>query len=276
MDTHEDLDPALRLGDLADRLTGPDPYAHLAQRFVSHYDSLRGAVRYALVSRQLDAHLQGGRLTIVDVGGGAGHQALRLARAGHVVTLVDPSAEMIERARAALADEPAEISDRVELVLADAKQASTALRTRFDVVCCHAVLPYVDDGPELVDHVARLAGRGAVLSLVFKNADALAMRPALEGRWADAVAAFDRQEDVGGLGVPTRAHRLADVETWVRDAGFEVEDWYGIRVATDHLTGASSDHLDDVLPVEIEASRRDPYRALGRLIHLVARAGEAP
>jgi hypothetical protein len=53
--------------------------------------------------------------------------------------------------------------------------------------------------------------------------------------------------------------------------GFEVEDWYGIRVVSDHLIGVGADQLDAVLPVEVAASRRDPYRALGRLIHVVAR-----
>lgn len=57
----------------------------------------------------------------------------------------------------------------------------------------------------------------------------------------------------------------------MRDAGFELEDWYGIRVMSDHLTAVAGDQLDEVLPAEIEASHRDPYRALGRLIHLVAR-----
>lgn len=249
---------------------GADPYAHLAQRFVAHYDSLRGAVRHALVSRQLDAHLPDGPLRVVDIGGGAGHQAIRLARAGHAVTLVDPSADMLDHARTTLAGEPIEVRNRVKIVLADAQQASTSLRTRFDVICCHAVLPYVADGPGLVGQLAQLAAPGAMLSLVFKNADALAMRPALEGRWTDAADAFDRNRDVGGLGVPTGAHRRTDVETWLRAAGFEAGDWYGIRVVTDHLTGHGSERLDEVLPVEIEASRRDPYRALGRLIHLLA------
>ncbi|HYZ02366.1 MAG TPA: methyltransferase domain-containing protein, partial [Candidatus Binatia bacterium] len=71
-----------------------DPYAHLAERFVAHYDTLRGAVRAELVAVQVDGHLPGiGR--VVDVGGGAGRQTIRLARLGHEVTLLDPSEEML-------------------------------------------------------------------------------------------------------------------------------------------------------------------------------------
>jgi len=57
----------------------PDPYAPLAQRFLDHYGLLRGLVRYELAARQLDLHLPAPPGRIIDVGGGAGHQAIRLA-----------------------------------------------------------------------------------------------------------------------------------------------------------------------------------------------------
>lgn len=251
---------------------GPaDPYAHLAQRFVDHYDTLRGALRYELLSSQLDAHLPEPPQRVVDIGGGAGHQSIRLARAGYDVTLVDPSAAMLAHARSALTMQPAKVAARVRLLEARADQALGVLAGElFDVVLCHAVLPYVDDAPRLLDTLAQLARPRAWLSLVFKNADALAMRPALEKRWTDAAAAFDATEDVGGMGEPTRAHRRGDVEVWLRDAGFDPNDWYGIRIVTDHLADRPVTELSAVLPVETEASHRDPYRALGRLIHVLA------
>lgn len=131
--------------------------------------------------------------------------------------------------------------------------------------------PALRGGPRRSDRGAVRAGLpGALLSLVFKNADALAMRPALEGRWTGALAAFDATDDVGGLGVPTRAHALSDVTALLEDAGFDVVTWFGIRVFSDHLLDVPVDDLAAVLPAEAEASRRDPYRGLGRLIHVVA------
>lgn len=41
--------------------------------------------------------------------------------------------------------------------------------------------------------------------------------------------------------------------------GFESVAWYGIRVMSDHLLDAPGAELADLLPVEIEAARRDPY-----------------
>jgi S-adenosylmethionine-dependent methyltransferase len=248
-----------------------DPYTHLADRFVAHYDSLGGALRYELLARQLDEHLPAVPVSIVDVGGGAGHQAIRLARAGNDVTPVDPSADMLDRAERSIAQEAPEVRARLQLVKATAAEAPQVLGgRRYEAVVCHAVLPYVQDAQSLIVTLARLAVPGTLLSLVFKNADALAMRPALEGRWSQAMPAFEATEDVGGLSVSTRAHRRSELEPELSAAGFECLAWYGIRVMSDHLADAPTVRLDEVLPVESEAARRDPYRALGRLIHLVA------
>jgi S-adenosylmethionine-dependent methyltransferase len=253
-----------------------DPYEHLADRFLCHYRSLRGALRHALVSAQLDRHLPTDPVSVVDVGGGAGHQALRLARAGHRVTLVDPSARMLDEARAALRSQAAAVRERVRLLPAAGQDAPGLLGgERFDVVCCHGVLPYVDDPAALVECLVRLGRPGALLSLLFKNADALAMRAALEQRWQDAMKSFEATEDVGGLGVATSAHRLADVEDWLLAAGSTVEAWYGVRIFSDHLNDAPIEQLDQVLPVEAAGAARDPYRALGRLLHVIARASSA-
>src|SRR2546429_5651921 len=83
-------------------LESADPYQSLARPFVDHYDLLRGLVRYELAARQLDVHLPPPPGRLIDVGGGAGHQALRLAERGYQVVLADPSEEMLRRAAARL------------------------------------------------------------------------------------------------------------------------------------------------------------------------------
>ena len=252
---------------------GDDPYAHVAHRFVAHYATLRGAVRHTLVTEQLDRHLPDPPCAVLDLGGGAGHQAVRLARAGYAVSLLDPSERMLEEARARLGTEPRDVRKRVRLIHACAQDAVDALAgERFGAVCCHAVLPYVESPPEVLDPMVALAAPGALLSVLFKNADALPFRAALEQRWEDALDAFDADRDVGGLGVTTRADRLADVVGALEERGAEIERWYGIRIFSDHLHDASIEDLPRMLPVESTAGGRDPYRALGRLIHVIARS----
>ena len=250
-----------------------DPYAHVADRFVAHYDTLRGAVRHALVTEQLDRRLPDPPCEVLDLGGGAGHQAIRLARAGYAVTLLDPSERMLERAASDLSTEPSDVRHRVRTIHADAQHAADALASEcFGVVCCHGVLPYVDAPAVVLDPMVELAAPGALLSIVFKNADALPVRAALEQRWEEALATFDADRDVGGLGVTTRADRLADVVRDLEERGATIERWYGIRIFTDHLHDAPIEDLARVLPVEATAGGRDPYRALGRLIHVLARS----
>jgi S-adenosylmethionine-dependent methyltransferase len=249
-----------------------DPYAHLAERFVAHYDTLRGAVRAELVARQLDGHLPGtGR--VADVGGGAGRQAIRLARLGYEVTLLDPSEEMLTRAREAVRAEPPPVQERVTLLRATGEEAPQVVEAgAFRVVLCHAVLPYVEDPEPLLRSVSVLAAPGGVVSVLAKNAGALAMRPALEGRFADAVAAFEADADRGGLGVPTRAHALDLLVDVLAKHGIELEAWYGIRVFTDHLGPVPpGDDFARVLEAERRAGERDPYRSVARLLHLVGR-----
>src|SRR5215471_18223369 len=174
------------------RVAESDAWAGLADRFVhGHYGSLRGRVRTHVIDSHLRAHLPPPPAALVDVGGGAGNQSVPLAASGYQVTIVDPSAAMLDRAAARLAGEPREVASRVRLVQASAEAAREALGDeRFAGVLCHGVIMYVDDPRPFAAALADLAEPGGTLSLVAKNARCLATRPALEGRWADALAAF--------------------------------------------------------------------------------------
>ena len=76
---------------------GGDAWAPLADRFVDgHYGSLRGRVRTYVIDQHLAptwrrpaGHRRRRR--------SAGHQSVPLARAGYDVTIVDPSAAMLDR-----------------------------------------------------------------------------------------------------------------------------------------------------------------------------------
>jgi S-adenosylmethionine-dependent methyltransferase len=274
--------PCCRLGRClgqTELVSADDPWAPLAERFVDgHYGTLRGRVRTYVISCHLRGHLPGPPAQLVDVGGGAGNQSIPLARAGYQVTIVEPSAAMLARAQGRLAAEPGEVADRVRLVRASAGQARSALGgARFAGVLCHGVIMYVDDPRPFVGALADLAEPGGIVSLVAKNARTLATRPALEGNWAEAMAAFDADRQVNGLGLDTRADTLEDLTAVLAEFGVERIAWYGVRLFTDSWTpaqlGACAE--DQALEVELHASRRDPYRLMSRLFHIVGRRGGA-
>ncbi len=250
-----------------------DPYLELADDFVRHYETLRGVVRHALVARQLREHMPEPPADIVDVGGGAGHQSIPLASEGYRVVILDQSAEMLRRAEEELARHTPEIRSRVRLVEGAGEHAPTVLgRQKFEVVLCHGVLMYLEEPGPMLAAMAGVARPGAILSVLAKNAAALALRPALRGRFDDAVASFDTDRDVGGLGVVTRGDTVESLAEILEGLSVDLVDWYGVRVLTDHrFDERPGPDLAAVLAAEWEASRRDPYRSVGRLIHVIGR-----
>lgn len=237
-----------------------------------HYADIRGQVRSHVLHAQLQAHLPAAPATAVDVGGGTGEQAVLLSRAGYSVTVVDPSATMLEHATTRIASEAAEVAERITLVHANGRQARHILKgARFDAVLCHGVLLYLDDPDPLAHELCELAKPGGVVSIVTKNARTLAMRPALAGEWRNALSAFEAVTEINGLGLLTHGDTVERLTGVLQQSCVDTVNWYGVRLFTEGWTGhaAPSDDIEDLLAVELEASRRDPYRQLSRLFHLV-------
>lgn len=259
---------------------GDDTWAGLADQFADDaYASVKGRVRTHVLHQQLLAHVPAPPARVLDVGGGAGHQSVPLAEAGYDVVLLDPSQAMLDKARQRLQGLPEDVQRRVTLVRAVGENADEAVRgERFAAVLCHGVLGYLEQPEPLLDQLCRCAAAGGVVSIMTGNADAMAVRPALERRWDDALASFDATSEVGVLGVPTRADTVEELTGLVRSRGAEPERWYGVWLFVDwlDLSGAAVDPGDPeqvarVAAVELEAGRRDPYRQLSRIFHLVGR-----
>lgn len=259
---------------------GDDTWAGLADQFADGaYATVKGRVRTHVMHQQLLEHLPAPPRSVLDIGAGAGHQSLPLAVAGYDVTLLDPSPAMLDKARERLERLPEEVRHRVGLVQADGEVADEALEgRRFEAVLCHGVLGYQQDPGPLVEQVCRCAGPGGLVSVMAGNAKASAVRPALERRWEDALAAFDSRTEVGVLGVPTWAHTVEEVGDLLRQHGVEPQRWYGVWLFVDWLEFAGTvldpgdaDQVAATVAVELEASRRDPYRQLSRVFHLVGR-----
>jgi S-adenosylmethionine-dependent methyltransferase len=259
---------------------GDDTWAGLADHFVDEaYASVKGHVRTYVLHRQLLEHLPPPPASVLDVGGGAGHQSFPLAQAGYDVTLLDPSRAMLNKAGQRLQRLPGEVRRRVTLVQADGENADEAVDgRRFAAVLCHGVLGYLEQPEPLVNQLCQCTAAGGIVSVMTGNAKASAVRPALERRWDDALAAFDTRTEIGVLGVPGRADTVEELSELVRSRGVEPLRWYGVWLFVDWLefSGAELDPSDSpqiaaAAAVELEASRRDPYRQLSRVFHLVGR-----
>ena len=228
------------------------------------------------MARQLDEQIAGRfpvgqRLRVLDVGMGQGTQALRLARAGHQVTGLEQDAKMLAVAREALAAEPEGIRSRVRLIEGDGRETGVHfLPGSFDVVLCHGVLMYVEEPDPLLAGLARMLAPGGLLSLLVRNADALAVRPGLSGDWPTTLAAFDTDAYVNRLGLAVRADRLATLTSTLAGIGAPLHAWYGVRVFTDTAPDGTPvpEDVETLLAAEERAGRTDPYRQVAALLHL--------
>ena len=77
-----------------------------------------------------------------------------------------------------------------------------------------------------------------------------------------------------------RADTVEELGELLRARGVQPLRWYGVWLFVDWLTFAgvdldstSSEDIASIAEVELEASRRDPYRRLSRAFHLVGRKG---
>ncbi|MGW1075329.1 methyltransferase domain-containing protein [Streptomyces sp. NPDC002537] len=230
------------------------------------------------MARQLDEQIAarfpvGRRLRVLDVGLGQGTQALRLARAGHEVTGLESDPRMVAAVREALAAEPEGIQERMRIIEGDGRDTGAHfLPGAFDVVLCHGVLMYVPEPDPMLAGLARVLAPGGLLSLVVRNADALAMRPGLAGDWDTALAAFDSPAYRNRIGLDVRADRLETLTATLAGIGTPLHAWYGVRVFTDQAGNdarpPAGEELHRLLTAEDRAGRTDPYRAVAALLHL--------
>jgi S-adenosylmethionine-dependent methyltransferase len=241
---------------------------------------LRDVVRQEVLRSQLAGlpQLLGPPARVLDVGCGQGTQALHLARAGHEVTGIDSSGELLAAFEAALAGEPADVAARVRLIHGAGENAPQLVRGGFDVVLCHGVLMYLADISPMLGALSAVTAADGALSLLVRNGLAMSMRDGLRGDWPAALAAFDSKDYVNRLGLPARAHTLAEVDAALAPLGWQRREWYGVRVFTDHLDEPAPGpaELSGLLAAEREAGRRDPYRSVAALLHPVyQRAGNS-
>jgi SAM-dependent methyltransferase len=251
-----------------------DAWAGLADPFVDGaYATVKGRVRTFVLHQQLLRHLPAAPATVLDVGGGAAHQSLPLARLGYRVTVLDPSAAMLAKAEQRVSAEPRAVRDRVRLVEAPGEDAPAVTEgERFAAVLCHGVLMYLEQPEPMMDALCRCAAPGGIVSVMALNAATLAIRPALDRRWADALVAFDATHERGVLGTDTRGDTVEHLSDLMRSGDAPAEAWYGVWLFSDWLDlPLATTDVSAVAEVELRASRRDPYRRLSRVFHLVGR-----
>jgi len=248
----------------------------LASQFAQRiYAGTKGQIRLALLERDLEevlgVRLDGqvaGAMTVLDAGGGEGQFARWLARQGHKITLCDLSAVMLDNARAQTQAEGLE--DAFQFVHS-AIQDLPVSQTGYDLVLCHAVLEWVADWQGVVHSLLAQLAPGGTLSLMFYNRHSTVFRSLLRG-FFERVAS----DQVAGKGqglTPMYPLEPAAVVEFLREQGLELQCQSGVRVFHDYMHQEIRERraAADIIALEKRFSREEPYRALARYYHVMAR-----
>jgi S-adenosylmethionine-dependent methyltransferase len=231
--------------------------------------------RLDLLLEQVLAALPPPPAQVVDAGGGTGQVAVALARGGHRVTVLDTSAAMLATCAQRAADEGPGVAGRVTTVQGDAADAAALLGAdSHDAALCHDVVGLVDDPAGLLAALALVLRPGGVLSLTFANRDWLALRAARQGDYAGAlalVAGTARAQCPTPGAPPHRAYTLAEAESWLAKAGFELAAACGVGVFAAADADPDPRHAGALLQLERRVAGHEPYRSSAQIVHLVGR-----
>jgi SAM-dependent methyltransferase len=230
----------------------------------------RSAARTSVVWDAVRPHVTAGA-DVLDIGGGTGGFAVRVAELGARVTVVDPSPDAL----AALDRRARELSVEVSAQQGD---LSTLLEvtgpSSADLVLCHGVLEVVDDPAAALATLRQVLRPGGVLSLLVAQRHAAVVARAMAGHFAQARTLLDAGpgERDGRAG-----HRFTadEVTALVFAAGFAVESVHGVRVFADLVPGSLLDlepgATAALVDLERAVSERPEYLPLAAQLHLLAR-----
>ncbi|MFW3170697.1 class I SAM-dependent methyltransferase [Geodermatophilus sp. CPCC 206100] len=222
-----------------------------------------------------------GPLRVLDVGGGSGNFAVPLARLGHEVTVVDPSADALATLRRRA--ETAGVGPRVRGVQGDGDQlhqvvpAGDGAEGSYDLALCHSVLEVVDDPATTLGEIARALRPGGTASIAVANRAGAVLARAVGGHPVEALALLEDRDPAGRVGRQPGAARPArrrfapgDLLALVEAAGLRPGSWRGLSVVADLLDVASGADPDAVRRLELALAGSSPYRDVAAGLHVLA------
>ncbi|PRY17523.1 methyltransferase domain-containing protein [Kineococcus rhizosphaerae] len=212
-------------------------------------------------------------LTVVDLGGGTGGLAVRVAALGHRVVVVDPSPDAL----AALERRTVEagLSGRVRSVQGDAAELSGLLAAgSVDVLLCHGVLEVVDDPAAALRAAHDVLRPGGRLSLLVAQWPASVLSRVLAGHLGQALHVLSGDEHRWSPNDPLRRrYDRARATALAEQAGFTVTAVEGARTFSDVVPSASAESDDDLAllhELELLAAASPELQVLAGQLHLHA------
>ena len=245
------------------------------------YGGLKGDIRLAVLRRDLfeycaqTSHKLGRPLRILDVGAGLAQIAIELATQGHTLVINDISANMLDKAQERAAqssanDEKLNITwyvcpyQELEEKLADKKE-------KFDLIMCHALLEWLAEPAAVMDFFDQQLSDNGALSLCFYNPASFDYRNLIMGNF-NLLDNTEYKADNKKSLTPNHPVAKEEAEAWLKAHEYQTLIASGLRVFHDYSPLKRGGHNDPeaVIRMELRYSQLDPYKWLGRYLHLLA------
>jgi S-adenosylmethionine-dependent methyltransferase len=253
-----------------------------AEKYANYLQTFEGRLRLDLAFANLQEFLARATqpLRVLDVGGGPGALAVRLARLGHHVTLLDSSHEMLDMAQSAARD--AGVVDKVELRQGDGLRLAEFFSGRsFDLILCHNVLEFVEEPEALLRCAPRVMSDSSILSVLVRNQAGEALKATLlTGDLAAAERTLTAEwGDESLYGGKVRLFAPEGLQSMLAAASLAVSAVRGVRVVSDYLPPKvqRDDEYERIVELERRLGRRADFAAVARYTQCLAhRIGPVP
>lgn len=259
-------------------IKGKNLFESDASRYAAYLETPEGRLRGDLTFANLQDFLLAPSaikpLRALDLGCGTGSAALRLARLGIHVTLLDSSQAMLELAQRAAYD--AKVSDQITVQCADVTDLSGLFSVgSFDVILCHNLLEYIGEpAAVLCGAAALLRDSSAILSILVRNQAGEVLKAAIQaGDLAaaeDALASEWAHESLyGGKVRLFTPHKMRDL---LKAASVRVIAERGVRIITDYLPPkiSRSEEYERIFEFEHKLGKRAEFAPAARYTHFLA------
>jgi S-adenosylmethionine-dependent methyltransferase len=248
-----------------------------AAQYAAYLDTPEGRLRLDLAFANLQEFLpQATRsLHALDLGCGTGATAVRLARLGHYVTLLDASLPMLDFAKSAARE--AGVTERIALKHGDATQFANLFHAEsFDVILCHNILEYIDDPCAVLRSAVRaLRDPSSIISVLVRNQAGEVLKAAIQDGDLAATehnlsAEWGHESLYGGR---VRLFTADNLQAMLEAASYAATAVRGVRVVSDYLppTVSRNDDYERIFELERKLGKRPEFAAVARYTHCMAR-----
>lgn len=257
---------------------GENRFENDAIKYAMYLETPKGRLRTDLTLANLQDFLSESErlntLRALDVGCGTGAAAVRLARLGIHVTLLDSSPAMLELAKRTIVE--AGVSNKIAVKHGDAVQLAEIFQAgSFDVVLCHNLLEYVDDPGAVLRSATRvMRDSAAILSVLVRNQAGEVLKAVLQA--GDLAAAEHNltadcvEESLYGGKV--RLFTPEGLEVILREASFTTKLRRGVRVIADYLPKqiSRSSEYERIFSLERKLGKLQEFFGVARYMHYLA------